>query len=83
VTLRDAIASGNWDAGNFNILTPFLDMSKAQIVQLAAELKVDLANTWSCYEGDGDAHCGKCGTCVERREAFVLAGVEDPTIYAS
>jgi predicted RNA binding protein YcfA (HicA-like mRNA interferase family) len=36
--------------------------------------------TWSCYEG-GDIHCGRCGTCVERREAFRDAGVEDPTEY--
>ena len=37
--------------------------------------------TWSCYKGQ-DLHCGRCGTCVERREAFYLAGVEDPTTYA-
>ena len=37
--------------------------------------------TWSCYKGQ-DLHCGRCGTCVERREAFYLAGVEDPATYA-
>jgi 7-cyano-7-deazaguanine synthase len=42
-----------------------------------------LALTWSCYQGDRVVHCGKCGTCVERREAFELAGVPDPTEYAS
>jgi 7-cyano-7-deazaguanine synthase len=43
---------------------------------------VDYAHTWSCYKG-GDIHCGKCGTCVERREAFLGAGVPDPTLYES
>ena len=45
-----------------------------------SSLGVDFANTWSCYKG-GDLHCGVCGTCVERREAFLLAGLTDPTLY--
>jgi 7-cyano-7-deazaguanine synthase len=44
------------------------------------ELGIDFAETWSCYKG-GDIHCGTCGTCVERREAFLLAGIADPTTY--
>ena len=55
-------------------------MTKADIVKLGAELGVDFARTWSCYKG-GKFHCGKCGTCTERREAFELAGVPDPTVY--
>ncbi len=47
-----------------------------------ARLGVDFARTWSCYKG-GAIHCGKCGTCGERREAFAQAGVADPTVYAS
>jgi 7-cyano-7-deazaguanine synthase len=43
---------------------------------------VDYARTWSCYKG-GEIHCGRCGTCVERREAFLVAGLPDPTVYAS
>lgn len=62
------------------IARPFLAMSKADLVKLGAELGVPFALTWSCYKG-GDKHCGKCGTCVERREAFELAGVPDPTKY--
>ena len=58
----------------------FLDKSKAEIVGLGAALGVPFAETWSCYRG-GELHCGRCGTCVERREAFELAGVEDPTAY--
>lgn len=62
------------------LYTPFLHMNKAGIVTEGARLDVPFADTWSCYKG-GDQHCGRCGTCVERREAFHMAGVEDPTIY--
>ncbi len=62
------------------LYTPFLEKTKAQIVTEGARLGVDFKNTWSCYKG-GETHCGRCGTCVERREAFHLAGVEDPTHY--
>ncbi len=61
---------------------PFVNMTKADIVRVGAELGVPFADTWSCYRG-GERHCGMCGTCVERREAFQLAGVSDPTDYAS
>lgn len=75
----DAIRSGNgWD--KIQIKAPFLRWSKANIVQKGFEIGAPLGETWSCYKG-GTAHCGKCGTCVERKEAFALAGVEDPTIY--
>lgn len=58
----------------------FVNMTKADIVRLGAGLGVDFSHTWSCYKG-GEKHCGKCGTCTERREAFALAGVPDPTAY--
>jgi 7-cyano-7-deazaguanine synthase len=59
---------------------PFVKISKADIVREGARLGVAFGKTWSCYKG-GERHCGRCGTCVERREAFFLAGVEDPTPY--
>ena len=62
------------------LLRPFIAMTKAQIAAEGARLGVDFSQTWSCYKG-GAIHCGKCGTCVERREAFALAGVPDPTTY--
>lgn len=65
---------------NIRLLRPFIDMDKSAIVRRGAELGVDFADTWSCYKG-GEIHCGTCGTCVERREAFLLAGIADPTIY--
>ena len=63
------------------LIAPFLNMTKADIVAEGAKLGVPFAGTWSCYKG-GDTHCGRCGTCVERRESFHLARVPDPTIYA-
>lgn len=59
---------------------PFLLLSKHMIVSEGTRLRVPLHLTWSCYKGK-EFHCGKCGTCVERKEAFELAGVVDPTLY--
>ena len=67
---------------NIRVLRPFIGMSKSEIVLRGVELGVDFARTWSCYVG-GNIHCGRCGTCVERREAFLLAGIHDPTAYES
>ncbi len=64
------------------LLRPFIALTKAQIATEGARLGVDFTRTWSCYKG-GAVHCGKCGTCVERREAFQLAGLPDPTVYES
>lgn len=64
------------------LLRPFIDLTKGQIAAEGAQLGVDFARTWSCYKG-GAVHCGTCGTCVERREAFIAAGLKDPTEYVS
>ncbi|MEV6984032.1 7-cyano-7-deazaguanine synthase QueC [Sphaerisporangium sp. NPDC051017] len=69
-------------AEDFQLLAPFLTVTKADIVAAGAELGVPFELTWSCYKG-GDLHCGTCGTCWERREAFQMAGVADPTRYAT
>jgi len=65
---------------NLRLVAPFVHSTKAEIVAEGHRLGVPFAATWSCYEG-GDRHCGRCGTCVERIEAFALAGVADPTPY--
>lgn len=65
---------------NLRLHVPFVHKTKAQIVEVGATLGVPYADTWSCYEG-GEIHCGLCGTCGERKEAFELAGVPDPTKY--
>jgi len=79
-SMGDAIRSGTY--AEVELLRPFIKFSKAQIAARGHELGVDFSKTWSCYKGR-DIHCGSCGTCVERREAFQLAGIEDPTIYES
>lgn len=64
------------------LLRPFIALTKAGIAREGARLGVDYTRTWSCYKG-GARHCGRCGTCVERREAFIVAGLADPTDYES
>lgn len=64
------------------LVRPFVHITKADIAKLGAILGVPYQLTWSCYEGR-EVHCGKCGTCVERREAFELAEISDPTEYAA
>ena len=64
------------------LLRPFIHLDKSGIAKLGDSLGVDYGKTWSCYKG-GDLHCGKCGTCVERIEAFALSGIPDPTVYES
>lgn len=64
----------------FRIDAPFVYKTKGDIVRLGYKLGVDFRLTWSCYKG-GDVHCGSCGTCFERREAFIEAGIADPTTY--
>lgn len=77
-SMGDAIQAGTY--ANISLLRPFISMRKEDIAKRGDELGVDFSQTWSCYKG-GEVHCGKCGTCVERREAFVIAGLVDPTEY--
>ena len=65
---------------NIEVIRPFVSLSKGEIAQKGHELGVDFSKTWSCYKGK-EVHCGKCGTCVERKEAFLQAGLLDPTVY--
>jgi len=70
-------------AGTFNgvcLLSPYTNMTKGQIAARGRELGIDYSETWSCYKG-GEKHCGRCGTCVERKEALAEAGIPDPTDY--
>ena len=62
------------------LLCPFTHLTKGQIAARGRDLGIDYAETWSCYRG-GERHCGRCGTCVERREALAEAGIPDPTDY--
>ena len=78
--MGDALRLGTY--AGIELLRPFITLNKGQIVVEGIRLGVDFARTWSCYKG-GELHCGVCGTCVERREAFEQAGVPDPTVYAA
>ncbi len=73
--MATAMESGTY--AGIKLLRPFIAMDKAAIVKRGTELGVNFSETWSCYKG-GEVHCG---TCVERREAFEVTGVEDPTEY--
>ena len=61
-------------------MAPYTSITKADIARIGKRLGIDYSETWSCYKG-GEKHCGKCGTCVERKEALAEAGIEDTTIY--
>ena len=74
-----AIKTGTY--GEISILAPFSKISKAEIARLGGSWEVPYHLTYSCYVGD-KTHCGRCGTCTERKEAFKLGGVIDPTTYA-
>lgn len=80
LAMREAILAANFPG--VMLIAPFIGMSKAEIVTRGNKLGVPFEDTWSCYKG-GKLHCGNCGTCVERREAFMLSGVSDPTTYKS
>ena len=70
-------------AGTYNnvkVVAPYTKITKSDIARIGKKLGIDYTETWSCYKG-GRVHCGKCGTCVERKEALAEAGIEDKTIY--
>lgn len=75
--MNQAIFEGS--GKQLTIEAPFVTWTKAQVVKKGLELSVPYHLTWSCYEGE-DKPCGVCGTCIDRREAFRLNGVEDPAL---
>jgi 7-cyano-7-deazaguanine synthase len=76
--MSKAIAQGTYDG--ITIDAPYTNITKTDIARRGAALGIDYAHTYSCYKG-GEHHCGRCGTCTERRQAFAEAGIPDPTIY--
>ncbi len=73
-----AITAGTYEG--VKLLAPYTSLTKTQIALIGKKIGVNYAETWSCYKG-GVHHCGKCGTCVERREALAEAGIPDTTKY--
>ena len=78
VYMKSAIAAGT--VSNVQLEIPFQSHPKAKIVEVGSRLNVPFELTYSCYKG-GEKHCGKCPTCIERKKAFELAGINDPTEY--
>ncbi len=76
--LSSALQVGN--ESPIEIASPFIEMTKQDIAALAHRIGVPIDLTWSCYKGQM-IHCGTCGTCYERQEAFEFAGIQDPTQY--
>ena len=63
-----------------DVVSPYTELAKSDIASIGKRLGIDYSETWSCYK-DGDVHCGRCGTCVERIEAMRDAGINDTTKY--
>ena len=76
--INEAMREGTYE--HIEILAPYTEITKTDIARRGKQLHVNYAETWSCYKG-GEKHCGKCGTCVERKEALRDAGIDDPTEY--
>ena len=76
--MSDAMSAGTYE--NVTLLAPYTYLDKIEIVRSGLALGIDYSKTYSCYCG-GEKHCGKCGTCSERKEAFKKAGMPDPTLY--
>ena len=76
--MSSAISAGTYEG--VTLLAPYTDITKGEIAMRGKKLGIDYSETWSCYKG-GDFHCGRCGTCIERKEALRDAGIEDPTEY--
>lgn len=77
-SMNDATVAGTYV--HVHVLAPYTNISKADIARHGKALGIDYSETWSCYKG-GKKHCGKCGTCVERKEALAEAGIDDTTEY--
>ena len=76
--MNEATAYGTYNG--VKIFAPYTSYTKGEIAKRGKELGIDYRETWSCYKG-GEKHCGKCGTCVERKEALAFAGIPDETEY--
>lgn len=72
-----AISIGTY--GKIKVNRPLINLTKSDVVKVGLDLKVPYELTWSCYEG-GDKPCGKCGTCIDRMNAFKMNGVKDPIL---
>lgn len=77
-SMSEAMAYGTYE--HVKVCAPYTHLTKGQIAAIGKKIGLDYSKTYSCYKG-GEKHCGKCGTCVERKEALAEAGINDPTEY--
>jgi 7-cyano-7-deazaguanine synthase len=77
-SMRKAIALCDWNPPE--LIVPYMNLSKQQILEKGHALGVPYRHTWTCYQG-GEKACGTCGSCTERLEAFERAGLVDPLEY--
>lgn len=76
--MSQAMQQGTYEG--IKIFAPYTNISKTEVARHGKRLGIDYSETYSCYKG-GAKHCGKCGTCRERREALRDAGIDDKTEY--
>ncbi|WP_396210411.1 7-cyano-7-deazaguanine synthase [Flavobacterium sp.] len=84
-TIKDYVKSyseliNKFEKGNFTFETPFLEISKSEVVKLGQTLEIPFKITRSCMRNQ-ENHCGECSACRERKDAFTKAGILDTTTY--
>lgn len=76
--MGEAMRRGTY--AGIKIDAPYTTITKTDVAKIGKAIGLDYSTTYSCYKG-GEHHCGRCGTCMERKEALREAGIDDPTIY--
>jgi len=80
--MADLATKAGIEGHGVKIVTPLINLTKSKIIQLGVSLDVDYSQTVSCYQADEEGRaCGKCDSCVIRKEAFEKAVDQDPTRY--
>ncbi|WP_378733267.1 7-cyano-7-deazaguanine synthase [Nocardia brasiliensis] len=76
----EKIATAGYVPPHLEVVAPFINMTKNEVILRGQQLGVNFAETWSCFKGQ-EVHCGVCAACQDRRIAFAVAQVTDPTVY--
>ncbi|MFJ7272725.1 7-cyano-7-deazaguanine synthase [Streptomyces sp. NPDC099050] len=76
----ERVATAGYAPAELQVIAPFIDVAKSEVINLGDRLGVRWAETWSCFNGY-DVQCGLCAACQDRRLAFEKSDVSDPTEY--
>lgn len=80
-SIQDTINLGSKLSNEYDVktqlITPIINLSKKEIIELGTEIQAPLNLTWSCYKG-GEAPCRRCDSCLFRAKGFMEAGMSDP-----